>query len=148
MSVFPSFSFLLSFYLYLFTNEYDNEHTTKNSQRKTKSTQKQELCFRNWAAIRFVIYIITVFEEIFKFGKADADRVTQSSGLPTRLHQQLRKLKEIYGEQAIDFETIADLLGITTAEAKELEKANLQDFFDANEYVPKGNQKSVKPKKK
>ena len=121
---------------------------TMNAQQKTPKEKPSPHKNKNSALGNFVIYIITVFEEIFKFGKADADRVTQSSGLPTRVHQQLRKLKEIYGEQAVDAETIADLFGITTAEAKELEKANLQDFFEANEYVPKGNEKSFKPKKK
>ncbi len=118
--------------------------TKKDKDKKDISKHKN----KNMIFGNFVIYIITIFEEIFKFGKADADRITQSSGLPTRLHQQLRKLGEKYGEKAVDAEFIAEEFGITTKEAKKIEKESLQDFFDVYGFIPKGNQKSFKPKKK
>ncbi len=48
----------------------------------------------NHAVSHFGIYEIKVNGETYKFGKADLDRVTQSSGLPTRLHQQVRRLSK------------------------------------------------------
>src|SRR5205807_7243301 len=51
----------------------------------------------NDAVSQFGIYKIWVKDKLRKIGKVDLLRVTESSGLPTRLHQQVRKLKELYG---------------------------------------------------
>ena len=42
----------------------------------------------------FVGYVIKISGKTFKVGKADAGRITQSSGLPTRIHSQMRKLRK------------------------------------------------------
>lgn len=93
---------------------------------------------------RFGIYIINIGGQIWKVGKADLKRITQSTGLPTRIHQQLRKLGEKYGKAAVDH-TLKDLGRTTTAEAKAAEKATLQKIFEDTRKVPPGNQKSFKP---
>jgi len=53
----------------------------------------------NNATGNFGVYEIKVDGDLYKLGKADLDRVTQSSGLPTRVHQQVRKLQEVHGKK-------------------------------------------------
>jgi len=52
----------------------------------------------NGAKSKFGVYVIEVFGRLYKVGKADLNRVTQTSGLPTRLHQQVRKLEKVCGK--------------------------------------------------
>lgn len=69
------------------------------------------------------------------------NRITQLSGLPTRLHQQLRKLIETYGADN-GRHTITEL-GITTTQvAKEAETARLWGIFRDFGIVPLGNSRS------
>lgn len=93
----------------------------------------------------FGIYEIIVNDETYKIGKTDLDRVTESSGDPTRLHQQVRKLREIYGENSVDREVIQKLFNVSTQEAKEIERAYLQTYYETTGQVPEGNKKSFKP---
>ena len=44
----------------------------------------------NAAKSRFGVYEIRVVGRLFKVGRADLIRITNSSGLPTRLHHQIR----------------------------------------------------------
>jgi hypothetical protein len=52
----------------------------------------------NEAVGHFGLYEIKINGALYKFGKADLGRITQSSGLPTRLHQQIRKLERYFGK--------------------------------------------------
>jgi RHS repeat-associated protein len=98
----------------------------------------------NSATSNFGIYEIEVNGQVYKIGKADLSRVTKSSGNPTRLHQQLRKLRETYGRGNVRA-TVTPLGQVTTAEAKAAEATRLQDFFESTGQVPPGNQKSFTP---
>ena len=102
---------------------------------------------KNLAKGNFCIYQISVFKNLFKFGKADMDRTTATSGDPTRIHQQVRKLAEEYGEKNVFRSIIQKLFGKTTSDAKELEKMILQNHFEQTGEIPEGNKKSFKPKK-
>jgi len=53
---------------------------------------------------------------LHKVGKADLVRVTKSSGLPTRLHQQIRKLEKTHGKGNVQGQ-VAENLGQTTTRA-------------------------------
>ncbi|MWP50273.1 MULTISPECIES: RHS repeat-associated core domain-containing protein [unclassified Gilliamella] len=99
----------------------------------------------NSAVGNFGIYEIKIDGELYKIGKADLARITQSSGNPTRLHQQLRKLQEIHPDKVISGEVVQKGLK-TTLEAKSIETARLQAHFDTTGEVPEGNKKSFKPK--
>jgi hypothetical protein len=96
----------------------------------------------NHAVSHFGIYEIKVNGETYKFGKADLDRVTQSSGLPTRLHQQVRRLSKTYDDVRPE---IVDLGYITTQQAKQAERAALQRYYETTRRIPPGNQKSFRP---
>ncbi len=100
----------------------------------------------NHAVGNFGVYEIKVNGQLYKIGKADLDRITQSSGLPTRIHQQVRKLEEIFGKGNVTPEVIQRLQQITTAEAKAAEAARLQAVFQQTGKVPIGNQSSFSPK--
>lgn len=81
---------------------------------------------------------------VHKIGKADMGRVTKSSGLPTRLHQQVRKLRERFGRDKVDVSV--DALGrTTTSTAKRAERARLQAHFDRTGEIPYGNLLSFVP---
>ena len=97
----------------------------------------------NHAVSHFGIYEIKVNGETYKFGKADLDRVTQSSGWPTRLHQQVRQLRKTF--QDVSAEIIDDLGYVTTQQAKQAERAALQRYYETTRRIPPGNQKSFRP---
>jgi len=99
----------------------------------------------NDATSHFGLYEIRVDGELYKIGKADLDRITQSSGLPTRLHQQLRTLEKTYGKGHVSGEVVEDLGTTTTKEAKEAETARLQETYKQTGMVPEGNKKSFTP---
>lgn len=94
----------------------------------------------------FSIYKIFLNAVLFKFGKADADRVTESSGLPTRLHQQIRKLTE--KGFSVAFEIIVTLFGVTTKEAKNVEDEHIENHKKETAEYPEGNKQHKKNKKK
>jgi RHS repeat-associated protein len=101
---------------------------------------------KNGAKSTFGIYEIRIDGKLYKIGKADMERVTQSSGLPTRLHQQVRKMREKLGEDiAVEGKVVEKLGTTTTAKAKAAENARLQRNFDKTGEVPKGNEKSFTP---
>ena len=100
----------------------------------------------NDAVSEFGVYEIKVFGNSFKIGKADLARVTQSSGLPTRLHQQLRKLRTIFGADSVVGRVVENLGTTTTLDAKLAETARLQRYYDKFRWVPLGNWKSFKPR--
>lgn len=102
---------------------------------------------KNEAKGNFGIYQISLFEKLFKIGKTDLDRVTKSSGEPTRLHQQVRKLREEHGIINVFSSIIRVLFGATTEDAKAEEKAILDKIVEQTGEVPEGNQKSFNPKK-
>lgn len=99
---------------------------------------------RNRARSDFGIYEIYVNDKLHKIGKADLSRVTYSSGQPTRLHQQLRRLKKT-GDK-VDGSVVLVLRNTTTAKAKAAETRALQEYFDASGEVPLGNRKSFIPR--
>lgn len=99
----------------------------------------------NNAKSRFGIYEIKVNGQLYKIGKADLGRVTQSSGLPTRLHQQLRALREALPNQRVTGEVVENLGEVTTAEARAAETARLRAEYARTGRVPEGNAKSFKP---
>jgi RHS repeat-associated protein len=99
----------------------------------------------NTATSNFGLYEIEVGGSLHKIGKADLGRVTQSSGLPTRLHQQVRKLEQVHGKGNVVGQVVQDLGQTTTAAAKAAETARLKAHHKATGVVPPGNQKSFKP---
>jgi RHS repeat-associated protein len=99
----------------------------------------------NGASGNFGVYKIEVNGDLYKYGKADLNRVTQSSELPTRLHQQVRKLGEIHGQENVSGRVIESGYN-TTSEAKVAETAKLDEHYRNTGEVPEGNQKSYKPK--
>ena len=89
------------------------------------------------------IYEIKVSGDTNKYGKADLDRITKKSGLPTRLHQQIEKLKKIYDEvQPVVREK---LYNVSTKYVKEIENLYIKKYYDTYKVVPPGNKKSFKP---
>jgi RHS repeat-associated protein len=101
---------------------------------------------RHDAVGHFGIYVITINGEVYKYGIADLDRITGSSGLPTRLHQQVRKLGEIYGPEHVTGVVIDDLGVVEKLEARSAEDGIIQAHYDIHGVVPKGNQRSFTPK--
>jgi hypothetical protein len=99
----------------------------------------------NAAVGNFGVYEIYVNGALYKVGKADLDRITQSSGLPTRVHQQVRKLTEIFGEGNVTPGEIIPLGRTTTAAAKLAETARIQGEMAASGFIPIGNLKSFRP---
>jgi len=99
----------------------------------------------NRAISRFGIYEIKPHGALHKIGKADMNRITQASGQPTRLHQQVTKLIKVHGKRAVIGSLIDDLGNVTTASAKIAENARLQLIFKQSGAVPPGNRKSFKP---
>ena len=98
----------------------------------------------NDAVSDFGIYEIGVNEELYKVGKADLNRVTKSSGLPTRLHQQIRKLEKIFGKGNVEGEVVQPLGQTTTAAAKTAESARIRQIVEETGTVPPGNARSFK----
>jgi hypothetical protein len=99
----------------------------------------------NDAVSRFGVYVIKVNGFVHKFGKADLNRVTKSSGLPTRLHQQVRKLSKIFGKGNVSARVVDDLGDTTTQAAKSAEHARILEEFRKTGFVPLGNWKSFSP---
>lgn len=100
----------------------------------------------NAAKSNFGIYEIIKDGQVYKYGKADLARITQSTGQPTRLHQQLRKLEELYPNSTIRGRVIDDLGEVTTKMAKGVENSYLDFFYKTNKSIPLGNLKSYIPR--
>ena len=99
----------------------------------------------NAAKSTFGVYKINVNGVLQKIGKADMNRITQLSGLPTRLHQQLRILEQTYGKKAVTY-SLTSLGRTTTQKAKLAEFAQLKAYFiQTLGRVPEGNAKSFFP---
>jgi RHS repeat-associated protein len=98
----------------------------------------------NIAVGNFGVYDLLVDDTLYKVGKADLGRVTQSTGLPTRVHQQVRKLEQLYPNNRIDY-NIQSLGSTTTSQAKVAEVARLQSHYSRTGIIPIGNQKSFRP---
>ncbi|HRI06473.1 MAG TPA: RHS repeat-associated core domain-containing protein, partial [Nannocystaceae bacterium] len=98
----------------------------------------------NSATGNFGVYEILVNGSLYKYGKTDLNRTTKTTGLPTRLHQQDRQLKKIYGEDNVISQVIKEDLP-STKDAKAFETMKLQEYFDTTGHVPEGNKKSFKP---
>jgi len=99
----------------------------------------------NNATGKYATYVFRFFGKIFKVGKADAGRITKSSGLPTRVHQQLRKYRKKHGKDNVDV-SVSQLGTTTTKGAKQVESSILKKIYKRLGFVPKGNKKSFKPK--
>ena len=99
----------------------------------------------NDATSNFGLYEIETPAGLEKVGKADLTRVTQSSGLPTRLHQQVRKLEKTHGQGNVKGTVVEDLGKTTTGAAKAAENARIKRIVDETGQVPPGNQKSYRP---
>jgi len=70
---------------------------------------------------------------------------TQSTGLPTRVHQQVEKLRKIHGVGSVDFD-LYPIGRTTTGRAIRTETLRLQQFYDTHGFVPKGNLGSFTPR--
>lgn len=99
----------------------------------------------NMARSNFGVYEITVDDVVHKFGKAHLDRITKSSGLPTRVHQQVRKLRKENPDSIVRSRVIQKLPDSTTRQAKGAENATIQIYYDKTGIVPKGNAPSFRP---
>ena len=91
------------------------------------------------------MYEIRINDKLHKVGKADLNRITKSSGLPTRLHQQLRRLEKIFGPGSVEGEVVEYLGYTTTREAKQAEHQRIKGIVDQTGIVPPGNIRSYKP---
>lgn len=91
---------------------------------------------------RFGLYEIEINGALHKIGKADLDRVTKSSGLPTRLHQQIRKLEKTFGKGNVNGRTVEELGSVTTEVAKRAEHARILKNFLETGLLLIGNWKS------
>jgi hypothetical protein len=104
------------------------------------------------AVARFGVYEIHVANggvtELLKIGKAHLDRITKRSGLPTRLHQQVRIAEKEFGVHNVHGIVVRDLGMVTTAAAEAAELAALWTYYNATGIVPRGNLKSFPPKVK
>lgn len=100
----------------------------------------------NNATSKFGVYELKVNGQLHKVGKADLNRVTQSSGQPTRVHQQVRTLGKTHGAENVSGEVVQNLGQTTTAQAKVAETARLQGIYDKTGQVPPGNARSFQPK--
>lgn len=114
---------------------------------KTRKATKGVHLNSNEAKGHFGIYEIEIDGLLYKVGKADLDRITLSSGLPTRLHQQIRKLEKIHGKGHVAGQVVDDLGKIknSTAQAKAAEKARIRAIYEKTGNVPLGNERSFKP---
>ena len=100
---------------------------------------------RSDAIGHFGVYEVRVNGRLWKMGKADLGRVTKSSGLPTRLHQQVRRLEKAFGKGNVIGKVVEDLGETTTALAKHAEHARLLETFRRTGIVLPGNMKSFRP---
>ena len=98
----------------------------------------------NEAVGHFGLYEIKINGALYKFGKADLGRITQSSGLPTRLHQQIRKLERYFGKGNVIGKVVEDLGRVTTATAKAAEHERILQNFKDTGFLLIGNWKSFK----
>ena len=98
----------------------------------------------NGATGNFGVYEIKTNGDLHKIGKTDLNRVTKSSGNPTRIHQQIIKLEKIHGKGNVTAEVVEKGFK-TTADAKAVEAARLQKHFDDTGEILEGNKKSFKP---
>ena len=96
----------------------------------------------NAAIAHFGIYEISVNGALYKIGKAHLGRITSATGVPTRLHQQIRKLQDIFGRDNVIGQVVEDLGNTTTLSAKLAERARILKAFKDAGFVPLGNWKS------
>ncbi|TAH22435.1 MAG: RHS repeat-associated core domain-containing protein [Cytophagales bacterium] len=94
----------------------------------------------------FCVYDIHIEEELYKYGKADMDRVTQSSNLPTRLHQQVRKLQN--DNEEVEGRVLVELPNVTTEYAKDVENELIAEYLAIHGELPKGNKRLNKKKQR
>jgi len=99
----------------------------------------------NDAVGNFCIYKILVEEKVYKIGKADFDRVTKISGIPTRIHQQIRILSTTFEPKLVTHIILEILLGVSTLDAKRLEKKFLRLVYEEEKEIPDGNTNSFMP---
>ncbi len=100
---------------------------------------------RNDARGNFVIYAIFLYGKLFKFGKADADKISKHSRLPLRLYTQLKLFWKLFGRESVFFKIMLYLKNVTVKEAKIAERRLINDYFKETGEVPLGNQDSFKP---
>lgn len=98
----------------------------------------------NLAKSTFGVYQIKVNGVLQKIGKADLNRITKSTGIPTRIHQQLVKLRATDAKNVVTF-SVKPLGRTTTLKAKLAETASLIKYYRATLTVPQGNIKSFFP---
>jgi hypothetical protein len=106
----------------------------RSGQTKTKSVRKANLNSKD-AVSNFGICEIRVNGFLFKIGKADLNRVTKSTGLPARLHQQIRELKKVFGKENVKGIVIKDFGTATTLRAKQMEHQVLKQTFEELGYL-------------
>ncbi|WP_367420200.1 RHS repeat domain-containing protein [Snodgrassella alvi] len=99
----------------------------------------------NGATGNFGVYEIRIDGELYKYGKADLNRITKSSGQPTRLHQQIEKLRKLHPGKDVRGNVIEKGFPTTKA-AKAVETLKIDEHYTKTGKIPVGNQKSYKPK--
>ena len=122
--------------------------TKANNQNENQKKNKNS----NDAKSNFVIYVFKIRGKIHKVGKADGERVTKKSGLPTRVHQQLRKLIKKFekenpgkdGSESVEVNVGNTLGNVTTKEAKRVEASVLKKIEKKLGFIPEGNKRSFK----
>ena len=122
-------------------------HNTCEAPKPTAAAVGGKVNLNNNNAVsKFGVYEVTVNKQLYKVGKADLNRVTQSSGQPTRLHAQVRVLAKTHGTENVSGKVVQNLGKTTTAQAKAAETARLQAIYDKTGKVPPGNARSFQPK--
>ena len=118
---------------------------TLDTEVKATGKLKAPNLNNNDAVSDYGLYEIETPTGLEKIGKADLERVTLSTGLPTRLHQQVRKLEKIHGKGNVKGAVVEELGETTTAAAKAAENARIRKIFEETGKIPPGNEKSFKP---
>jgi hypothetical protein len=117
---------------------------TPMSRATKRYTKKAENLNSNSAKSNFGIYEIRINGRLHKIGKADLNRVTKRTGLPTRLHTQIRKLEKVFGVGNVKGKVVQDLGRVTTKTAKEAEYQTILKVFKKTGQGLLGNWKSFR----
>jgi hypothetical protein len=95
---------------------------------------------KNKAIGNFCVYDIHIKDRLYKYGKADMDRITLASELPTRLHQQVRILQK--NEESVEGRVLIELPNVSTSYAKDIENEMIKSYMAKYGEKPEGNKRT------
>jgi RHS repeat-associated protein len=85
------------------------------------------------------VYEIKINGKLHKYGKADMTSINKKTGLPTRLHNQLRVLKRTNQGKRITGKVLHENSRISTTNIKKIETKYIQNYYDKFKKYPPGN---------